>query len=82
MSRFRLSRRVRITISILLLGGLIWWAGPLALLDSLTGLQWGWLILSVLVNYIAMSIGALNVALLTRVLLPRTRWGASLISNA
>lgn len=74
MKSLRLPTWARASFSAVLLIALIWWAGPGVLLDSLGDLLWGWLVLSILVNYVAMSVGALNVAVLTRVLLPQTRW--------
>lgn len=70
MSLPRLSGRVRVAISALLLAALIAWTGPAELLESVRGLQWGWLVAAIAVNYLSLVVGAFNVVILTRAVLP------------
>ncbi|MDY0341092.1 MAG: lysylphosphatidylglycerol synthase transmembrane domain-containing protein [Coriobacteriia bacterium] len=60
----------RALISAVVLGLIIWWIGPADLAASLGQLQPAWMVAAIVVTYIGIFVGLLNVYVLTRALLP------------
>lgn len=63
----------RVAVSAALLVGLVWWTGPEKLADAVGGMSWSLFAAAVGANYLALALGAANIVLLTRIVLPVAR---------